>query len=71
MIQSVHELSKSEQEYVGMCADVALSNTDAIERLRHGAVLIKPKGSCAKGCICGIKCYSWSYWSSILVKYTC
>ena len=54
MIQSVHELSKSEQEYVGMCANVALSNTDAIERLRHGAVLIEPKGSCAKGCICGI-----------------
>jgi hypothetical protein len=62
MIQSTRELSKPEQNYIGMCAEAAQSNTDAVERLRHGAVLIDPKGSCAKGCICGIKCYPRSYW---------
>jgi len=54
MIQSMSELSKPEREYIEMCADAARSNTDAVERLRHGAVLIDPKGSCAKGYICGI-----------------
>ena len=54
MIQSTRELSKPEQNYIGMCAEAAQSNTDAVERLRHGAVLIDPKGSCAKGYICGI-----------------
>ena len=71
MIQSMSELSKPEREYIEMCADAARSNTDAVERLRHGAVLIDPKGSCAKGYICGIECYPRSNWSNIMFKYTC
>ena len=47
-IQLVSELSKSEQEYVEMCFESAQTNTDAVARLRHGAVLFDPKGSCSK-----------------------
>lgn len=55
MIQNAGAIqSKSEREYIEMCFDIARSNTDAVERLRHGAVLINTKGSYAKGRIRGL-----------------
>lgn len=47
-IQRISELSMSEQEYVEMCFESAQTNIDAVARLRHGAVLFDPKGSCSK-----------------------
>ena len=68
MIQNAGAIqSKSEREYIEMCFDIARSNTDAVERLRHGAVLINTKGSYAKGRIRGLQCSSRSYWSNIMV----
>ncbi len=47
-IQRISELSKLEHEYIEMCFESAQANKDAVPRLRHGAVLFDPKGSCSK-----------------------
>jgi hypothetical protein len=71
MIQSADELSNREHEYIEMCFDVARSNTNAVARLRHGAVLIGPKGSYAKERICRIQWSSYSDWSADMFEYSC
>ena len=47
-IQRISELSKSEHAYIEMCFESAQTNMGAVARLRHGAVLFDPKGSCSK-----------------------